>query len=118
MLFLGEIGRYLFMMPRATAPIPCLFVWSKFHQVLLLSLLAWLPAFHAMAQGVVINEFMASNSSTLADEDGDFSDWIELYNSSNVAIQLQGYGLTDDLSTPFQWTFPSQSIAPKSFLLV
>src|SRR5438093_7269992 len=27
------------------------------------------------AQNVIISEFMASNSRTLADEDGDFSDW-------------------------------------------
>jgi hypothetical protein len=118
MLFLGKTGRYFFMMPRANAPTTSLFGWSKLYQVLLLSLLAWLPAFHSLAQGVVINEFMASNSSTLTDEDGEFSDWIELYNSSNVAVQLQGYGLTDNLSDPFQWTFPSQSIAPHGFLLV
>ena len=41
--------------------------------------LAWACEF-AGAQ-VVINEFMASNSSTLADQDGDYSDLIELSNS-------------------------------------
>ncbi|MES2731146.1 MAG: CotH kinase family protein [Bacteroidota bacterium] len=106
------------MMPHTTPPTSSYFVWSKFHQVLLLSLLVWLQAFQSMAQGVVINEWMASNSSAVADEDGEFSDWIELYNSSNMAVQLQGYGLTDDVSIPFKWTFPSQTLAPNSFLLV
>ena len=45
--------------------------------------------------GVVINEFMASNSTTARDQDGEYDDWIELYNNSSSAIDLSGYYLTD-----------------------
>ncbi len=46
--------------------------------------------------GVVISEFMASNQATLADEDGDFSDWIEISNTGTVAVDLNSWYLTDD----------------------
>ena len=42
------------------------------------------------APSVVISEFMAINNTTLADEDGDYSDWIELYNSSANTVNLDG----------------------------
>ena len=61
---------------------------------------------------VVINEFLASNDKTVADVDGDYTDWIELYNSGE-AIQLTGYHLSDDPDEPEKWTFPdytSQSV--------
>ncbi len=45
---------------------------------------------------VVISEFMASNSATLSDADGDFSDWIELSNTGSIAVDLGGWFLTDD----------------------
>ncbi len=54
--------------------------------------------------GVVISEFQASNNSTLADEDGDFSDWIELYNSSLDPVDITGWHLTDDATDFSKWT--------------
>ena len=54
--------------------------------------------------GVVISEFQASNNSTIADEDGDFSDWIELYNSSPDPVDITGWHLTDDASRLSKWT--------------
>ena len=71
-----------------------------------------------LAQNVVINEVMASNASTIADEDGDYEDWIELYNSGDQPINLAGYGLSDDYDNPFRWLFPDVSIAPGEFLLI
>ena len=38
----------------------------------------------------VISEFMADNQSTLADEDGQYSDWIEIHNPTAAAINLSG----------------------------
>ena len=38
--------------------------------------------------GLRLSEFMASNNSTLADEDGDFSDWIEIYNAATNTRSL------------------------------
>ena len=70
------------------------------------------------AQQVYINEMMSSNSFTIADEDGDFSDWIEIYNSESTSVDLSGYGLSDDVSTPYKWILPSLTIAPKDHLLI
>lgn len=70
------------------------------------------------AQDVVLNEIMASNSETIADEDGDFEDWIELYNSGNDPVSLTGYGLSDDYDNPFRWVFPDVTIEPGEFLLI
>src|ERR1041384_7897371 len=67
---------------------------------------------------VIINEFQASNSLTLADQDGDYSDWIELYNSGDEAVDLQGWYLTDNASELTKWQFPKLSLAPKAYLLV
>ena len=61
---------------------------------------------------------MASNNTAISDADGDFSDWIELYNYGSTPINLQGYGLSDDTATPFKWTLPSFIIQPETYLLV
>lgn len=66
---------------------------------------------------IVINEFMASNSNTLADEDGDYSDWIELYNRGAITVSLYGIGLSDN-EDPFRWTFPDITLKPGQYLLV
>jgi hypothetical protein len=68
--------------------------------------------------GLLINEFMASNSSTIADESGAFPDWVELYNPTERAISLSGYYLTDDLANQTKWAFPDTVIQPMDFLLI
>lgn len=67
---------------------------------------------------VVINEFMAENKATLADEDGDFSDWLELYNPTATAVNLGGLYLTDDAALPQKWALPAVSLAPGAYRLV
>lgn len=57
--------------------------------------------------GLVINEFMASNDATIADQDGEFDDWIELYNNTTESIDLEGYFLSDDVNDLMKWTFPA-----------
>ena len=66
--------------------------------------------------GVVISEFQASNNSTIADEDGDFSDWIELYNSSLDPVDITGWHLTDDASRLSKWTLGDLFSDPNSNL--
>jgi hypothetical protein len=68
--------------------------------------------------GVVINEFMASNDATIADQDGEFDDWIELYNNDSIAVDLSGYYLTDDGTDLTQWTFPSGTIIESGDYLI
>ena len=48
------------------------------------------------SQGIVINEIMSSNTTTIYDEEGDASDWIELYNNGANQVNLVGYYLSDD----------------------
>jgi hypothetical protein len=68
---------------------------------------------------VVINEIMASNSSTAGDENGDFDDWIELYNPGSEAIDLSGYFLSDNPANLSKWAFPAgSSIAANGYLIV
>ena len=68
-------------------------------------------------QGLFINEFMASNSNTIADPDyRQYSDWIELFNSSDSTINLFGYYLTDDLENKTKWQIDSDIyISPNGF---
>ena len=72
---------------------------------------------------VVISEFMAANSQTLADEDGDFSDWIEIENTGPDTVDLEGWFLTDQddfdvADTSSVWRFPTRLLAPGEHLLV
>lgn len=83
-------------------------------------LFAMLTLFPVTASAqVVINEVQASNSATIADEDSDFEDWIELYNTGADTVDLGWYGLSDDYERPFRWVIPQGvSIAPGGFLLI
>ena len=67
---------------------------------------------------IAINEFMASNAAAVADQDGEFDDWIELYNYGSSTVTLEGYFLTDDREEIQKWTFPDTSISPGGFLIV
>jgi hypothetical protein len=67
----------------------------------------------------VISEFMASNDGALvSDEDGDDSDWIEIYNPSGSVADLEGFFLTDDASDLTKWAFPAESLGVDDYLLV
>lgn len=72
------------------------------------------------ARQVVINEFMASNASTLAESDfGEFADWVELHNAGAAPVDLAGWTLTDNLARPAKWSFPAgTTIGSGQFLLV
>ncbi|MBE0544701.1 MAG: CotH kinase family protein [Verrucomicrobia bacterium] len=75
-------------------------------------------ALPAHAQGIVLNEVMAANSRTLPDEDGDFPDWIELYNAGVEAVNLAGCGISDEAASPFKWVFGDVTLQPGEFLIV
>jgi len=70
------------------------------------------------AQQIVINELMTLNTNSIQDEDGDFPDWIEIYNNDAQTINLNGFGLTDDRQQLNKWSFPDLSLDPQQFLLV
>ncbi len=77
-----------------------------------------LEARRLLVSDVLINEMMASNDTTLVDEDGDSSDWIEIRNTSADPVSLEHWYLTDDASQLQQWEFPSVTLPGDGFLVV
>lgn len=65
-----------------------------------------------------ISEFMASNRSTLLDEDGQYSDWIEIHNPTDSPLSLEGWFLTDNPEQLTKWPLPSVKVAPQGFQLI
>ncbi|MGK0185429.1 MAG: hypothetical protein ACI9R3_001207 [Verrucomicrobiales bacterium] len=98
----------------------------------------------AQDTGLRINEIVSSNVTGLPDEyefdlqncpvpscpgwyralgesalDGEYPDWIEIYNPGGVAVSLTGYGLSDSESQPMKWTFPEDvNLEPDGHLVV
>jgi len=79
---------------------------------------------HATTQGqspqIFINEFLASDQTANRDpEFGEFSDWVELYNTTHGAMDLSGHYVTDDLDEPLKWQIPDGTLIPgNGFLLL
>ena len=69
-------------------------------------------------QTVQLNEIVASNSSTLFDEDGDTPDWIEIHNPTETPIDLFDFSISDDPNDLSKWLFPSINIGANEFLIV
>lgn len=68
---------------------------------------------------LLINEVCPSPKSGLRDEDGECSDWLELYNLSDADIDLSGFALSDDETKPIKWIFPKGAVIPANgFYLV
>lgn len=84
----------------------------------LLSIFILFSPLKIFAQLIAINEILASNSSVNSDEDGNYEDWIELYNYGAIPVNLNGFGLSDDESRPFKWVFPNFTLAANSYMLV
>lgn len=87
------------------------------------TLMAWALASACVAGPVVINEFMASNSAVARDPQGQYDDWIELYNPTDAAIDVGGLYLTDDLTNPTQWRIPvgnptATTLPARGYLLI
>ena len=66
----------------------------------------------------IITEFVASNSNGIVDGNGAQSDWIEIYNSGDVGIDLAGYSLTDNAEDPDKWTFESSTVLDAEAYLI
>ena len=71
-----------------------------------------------LAGDPIIAEFQAINDTTLQDEDGDYSDWIEIRNLRAESINLEGWYLTDDDTDLRKWQFPAISISANDELVV
>src|SRR5260221_7235533 len=67
---------------------------------------------------VFITEFMAANTRTLADQDRQFHDWLELYNAGTNAVNLEGWYLTDNSANLTKWKFPAANLAARGFMVL
>lgn len=72
----------------------------------------------SITASLVINEFMADNKTAVVDQDGQYDDWIEIFNNSSDAINLNGYYLSDNASNPTKWMFPDTIISAGGYLVV
>ena len=72
----------------------------------------------SVASNVRITEFMAGNDTTIRDKDGDFSDWVEIFNGGAQSLNLGGWFLTDNATNLAKWRFPTGLTLPaNSYLL-
>jgi hypothetical protein len=67
---------------------------------------------------IVINELLPKNSSHGSDQDGEFDDWIEIYNPADVDQDISGYHLTDSKKDITKWQFPEGTIIGKNDYLI
>ena len=86
--------------------------------LLLVTLTIGTPVAQATTPGLLITEVQAANTRTVADDQGSYSDWIELHNPTDTSISLAGYTLTDDPTQPAKWSLPASTLAPDAFLVV
>ena len=70
------------------------------------------------AKNITITEVMSSQDTLVADQNGQFNDYIELYNSGETDVDLTGWRLSDDAAVPDKWVFPQTTIAPGQYLLL
>ena len=66
----------------------------------------------------LITEFMAANTKSFADADGEYHDWIELFNPDAAAVNLEGWSLTDDAADKVRWKFPAATLPAGGYLVV
>jgi len=77
----------------------------------------------AESASLAINEILASNGAAGRDPQGQYEDWIEIYNYGSVAIDVGGLYVTDDLDNPTKWRIPASdpaatTIGPQGYLLI
>ncbi len=65
-----------------------------------------------------LSEFLADNASVIQDDEGNFTDYIEIYNPDTVPVDLAGYSLTDDPVVAQRWVFPTTILQPGGHLLI
>lgn len=70
------------------------------------------------AAEVRLSEFLPEDNGVLADEDGDYRGWVELYNPGPDEASLENYGLSNDPGQPFKWRFPAVVLPPHERLVV
>lgn len=98
--------------PGRFAPALAAFIESR-HYYLSSILGEWDPV-----EGLLINEVMAGNDSTVSDEFGEYDDWIEIVNTGNDVMDLSQFRLTDDMAYPSRYLFPDTVIEPGEYMVI
>ena len=73
---------------------------------------SYLASYSVHLGALMISEVVPTPRSGLRDEDGELSDWVELYNAGNKEIKLGNYALSDDETKPVKWPFPKDAVIP------
>lgn len=81
-------------------------------KLLILFFLSFCNYLHAQ---IVINEGSNRNYNAIPDENGDYPDWIEIYNTTSDTLSLLNYALSDNETEPTKWTFPNVKLPPNEF---
>ncbi|HMJ63750.1 MAG TPA: lamin tail domain-containing protein, partial [Candidatus Binatia bacterium] len=118
-------GPYRFSFPQPASGVMT-FSWAPGHGIQDLSGNAfaggnWTITLDPAAPATVrINEFLAANENAtgLHDEDGELTDWIELFNYGSQPVNLAGWSLTDDPNRARQWLLPAISLNAGQYLIV
>ena len=66
----------------------------------------------------VITEFLASNANSIDDDNGNSTDFIEIFNAGDTAVNLAGYSLTDDPDEPQKFVFSNTVVGAGQYLVV
>ena len=85
-------------------------------QILLFGLFIFLP-FSFFAQ-VELSELGHTNMNFIADEDGEYSDWLEIRNAGSLSVNIADYGLTNDPTQPFKCILPNYQLQPGEHKLI
>ena len=68
-------------------------------------------------EGLRISEVMPSNRTAVTDEEGNYSDWVEIWNGSGEAMNMKGLGLSDR-SDSIRFLFPDITLPAGSRVIV
>ena len=71
-----------------------------------------------LAGDIAINEVMASNTKTAMDNNGQFDDWIELFNKTATAINIGNWTISDDATNLIKWKIPANTTVPANGYLI
>jgi hypothetical protein len=75
--------------------------------------------YYSVESSVVINELLPVNNTVAADQDGEYDDWIEMYNTAPVSLDLSGYYLSDSKNDLSKWQIPTGTfISAKGYLII
>ncbi len=89
--------------------------------VLLLTVMAWNTAIteETLHPMILISEVMASNDSVVTYPNAGYTDWVEIFNSGDTAVDLSGWGLSDNPEKPLKWQFPEgTTIRPGEYKVI